>query len=307
MNNTSIMMQGTRAIGDFLIGAVYDTLNATAESIGAIPEQSYNAAKYTFGVDRFVGEGRSWGKIGTGYHGDFWSGDNGLTRFAERVNHTVFSVVLGGVNTVSGGLTYNWVNIGLGVDCPYFFPGPQDARELGQFFSSSLAMVFMGRQLLKAPMRTASSSRLPENLPKSPAAIPVAIEDVAANIRQGNVVAPSILRRMLDIRSPELIDPIARTTVQLLSEGHLPVRLFETIIWDSHPRTMYLVRYLYDFRAGSPRLQAIWRHLGLDAYQMEILPNGDSQLRPMLTMIRSNEPLGSVPSQKQAGPHLVSN
>lgn len=296
MENVPLILRTTQAIGDFLIGAVHDTMDATATGIGAIPGQVVDATKYALGVDRFVGEDRPWSKIGTGFRGDFWDGDNGLTRFAERFNHTVFSVVLGGVNTITGGLTYEWVNRGLGIDCPYFFPGPQDARELGQFFSSGLAMMLMGRQLLRAPSaRIAAPVPLPvppdviivEQAPRVAIgpfrpyyAVPSAVEEVAAHIRNGNVVAPSILRRMLDLRSPQLLDSVARTTVTLLRDGHLPMHLLETIIWDTHPRTLYLVQHLNEMRAGSPRLQAIWRHLKLDAYQLEVLPGGDAQLMP---------------------------
>lgn len=293
------ILQTTQAVGDFLVGATHDTIDAAVTGIGTIPGQIYSATKYTLGADRFLGEGRPWSKIGTGYRGDFWQGDNGLTRMAERFNHVVFSVVLGGVNTIAGGLPYEWVNQRMGVDCPYFFPGPQSARELGQFFSSALIVITTGRQVLGLRAATPRPISFPEPLafamPERPLAPPVAIgrfrpsyivpnavEEVAAHIRSGNVAAPPILRKMLDVRSPELIDPVARVTVELLSEGHLPVHLFETIIWDTHPRTQYLVHYMNVMRFRSPRINAIWRHMKLSAYQLDVLPDGASQLRPFL-------------------------
>lgn len=347
---TSIFLQSTQAVGEFLLGAVHDTLDATAAGIGAIPGQVYDATKYALGVDRFVGENRPWFKIGTGYQGDFLDGDNGLNRFAERFNHTVLSVALGGVNTVTGGLTYELVNRKLGIDCPYFFPGPTNAREMGRFFSSGMIMMLTGRQILTAlkpgvaatasvgidpiPMMVerppllnsdpiayspdhlrvlAYQSPLPIKGPiqlqwmdpirvvsQGPVrlqyAVPDAVEGVVAHVRRGNVVAPRILRQMLNVRTPTLIDPVARATIELLRDGHLQVHLLEGIIWDAHPRTAFLFQYLNEMRVGSPHLKALWRHLKLDEYEVEFLANGDTQLVPVYT------PVEAVPTHRSTVP-----
>lgn len=290
---TSAILLTTQAIGEFLIGGSFDFLDATADSISAIPGQVYDSTKYALGVDRYVGEGRSWCKMGMGYRGDFWeSDDNGLSRFAERFNNAVFSFGLAAVNTVGMGYPYKIVNQEMGIDCPYFFPGPTNAREMGRFFSSGLAVMLTGRQLLMvSKARIAVPMEVPTNFQIDPIpvvaqgsrlkyAIPSVAEDLVGHIRRGNVVAPSLLRQMLNTRVPTVLDPLTQTTVQLFGEGHLPIKLFETLLWETHPRTIYLVDHLSVMRARYPRLAAIWNHYNLGDYIVEALPNGDSQLVP---------------------------
>lgn len=309
---TSIFLHSTQALGEFLIGASYDTWDATVAGMASIPGQVRAASKYALGVDRVVGENRPWSQLGTGYRGDFWAGDNGPTRLAERFNHTVFSIALGAVNTLGGGLPYTLVNQKMGIACPYFFPGPTNARELGRFFASGVAMMMTGRQLLVAsevrvivPTTLAMDPvpvipPIPRIVHQGPVrlqyALPSAIETVATHIRRGNVVAPSVLKRMLDVRHAELVGPAARATIELVREGHLPTHLLEGILWDTHPRTAHLFHHLYDMRAGSPRLNALWNHLGLDAYEIEVFANGDTQLRPIYT------PLQAAPTPRLSAP-----
>lgn len=306
---TSIFLQSTQAVGEFLLGAVHDTLDATAAGISAIPGQVSDATKYVLGVDRFVGEDRQWFEMGTGFQSDFWEGDNIVSRVAERVNNTVFSVVLGGVNTIGVGKPYEWVNQDMGIDCPYFFPGPTNVREMGRFFSSGVIMMLTGRQILTAfkPRVVLPTNVTPRIFKKRPPiaaqgpirmqySVPSVAQDLATHIRRGSVVAPSILRRMLDVRTPAVVGPAARITIELVREGHLPTHLLEKILWDTHPRTAYLFQYLSDMRVGSPRLRAIWDHLQLDTYEVEMFANGDTQLRPLYT------PLQEVPSCRITAP-----
>lgn len=306
---TSIFLQSTQAIGDFLMGAVPDTLDATVAGISAMPGQVVDASKYAFGVDRVVGENRSWSKLGTGYRGNFWDGDNGPNRLVDRVSNALWSFTLGGINIIGGGAPYALVNEKMGIDCPYFFPGPTNAREIGRFFSSGVIMMLTGRQILTAfkPRVVLPTNVTPRIFKKRPPiaaqgpirmqySVPSVAQDLATHIRRGSVVAPSILRRMLDVRTPEVVGPAARTMIELVREGHLPTHLLEGILWDTHPRTAYLFQYLSDMRVGSPRLRAIWNHLQLDAYEVEVFANGDTQLRLMYT------PVQEVPSCRITAP-----
>ncbi len=281
------ILQTTQATGEFLIGAVFDFLDIAATGIAATPGQIYDSTKYAVGADHYMGEGRPWSKMGTGYSGDFVDGDNGFTRVTERFNNAAFSFGLGGLNTVLMGGPYRVVNQWMGIDCPYFFPGPTTAREAGRFFSSGLAMMLLGQRFFAAPelprpFYLEASKAIEQGPVRVHYAIPSGVEDLADHIRRGSVVAPSFLRRTLDVRNPGVLKSAAHSTVELVREGYLPVRLLEGIIWDTHPRTAFLYRSLSTMRYGSPRLIAMWKLLQLDTYEVETLANGDTQLRPII-------------------------
>lgn len=284
----AIILETTKAVGEFLLGAVHDTVGAVATGVWNFPHRLEANTRYIAGVDCVLDEGRPWSKMGLGYSTSFWAGDNGLNRLAECFNDTVLSVLLGGINTVTMGLTYNGVNEGLGIDCPYFVPGPNTWRESGQFFSRGVMIMLMGRQLT-APR----ASLMPRMVTTKIELPPVAqgkftsyyaaenpLQEIAAHIRSGNRAAPAVLKKLLDVRMPATLDAATQTLVQLVGEGHLPIQFLEKLLWETHPRLQPLMQHLQRMRFDYPRLNTLWDQLKLDSYELCVLPRGEVQLRP---------------------------